>query len=330
MPHMVTTEEHKGGTVYTLRDEETGSSASILPSFGFNLFDLRLPVGGRVRPMIRAFPDFAENPRSPGRNGIPILFPFPNRIHLGQFKFQGKEYRLPINSGTHSIHGFALDVPWEVIEQTTEGGAATLTGRYQISKQSPGLLARWPADAILTVRYALSGRRLGMTVTVSNPTADDLPHGFGIHPYFRCPFAPEGDTERTRVILPASQFWVLDQFIPTGELRPVDDRLDFREGKPMKGLKLDDVLTHLTYEKDLCVCRLLDLDLESEFRLCFDRNFRELVVFTPPGEENVISLEPYTQTTDAVNLASRNVEGGLRILGHGQTESLALFMETRG
>ena len=32
-----------------------------------------------------------------------------------------------------------------------------------------------------------------MNVTVSNPGADDLPYGFGIHPYFRLPFAPGGD-----------------------------------------------------------------------------------------------------------------------------------------
>jgi aldose 1-epimerase len=44
----------------------------------------------------------------------------------------------------------------------------------------------------------------------------------------------------------------------------------------------------------------------------------------------VISLEPYTQTTDAINLAARGVDGGLRILGHGKTETLTITFETIG
>jgi aldose 1-epimerase len=330
MAHRVTTESRGGRTAYTLHDDTTGASASVLPSFGFNLFDLRLPVAGQVRPVIAAAPDFAENPRSPGRNGVPVLFPFPNRVNHGRFTFKGKEYRLPVGSGQHAIHGFAISAPWDVVEQSADGGAASVTGRYQISKNSPEMRDHWPADAVLQIRYALAGRRLSMTVTVTNPTADDLPYGFGIHPYFRCPFTPGGDLDRTRVVLPASEYWVLDGFIPTGERRPVDARLDFRKGQPMNGLKLDDVLTGLAFEGDRCVCRLEDLALAAEFRLGFDRNVRELVVFTPPNEPGVIALEPYTQATDAINLAARGVDGGLRVLGHGKSDELTLTMETAG
>jgi aldose 1-epimerase len=329
MSYQVTTSTRGGRTVYTLHDDASGATASVLPSYGFNLFDLRLPAAGQVRPVIEAFPDFAENPRSAGRNGVPVLFPFPNRVKLGRFTFGGKEYQLPVNPGTHAIHGFAISAAWDVVGTSTDGGAS-VTGRFQISKNTPEMLAHWPTDAVLEIRYTLSGRRLTMGVTVSNPTANDLPYGFGVHPYFRCPLTPGGDQSRTSVVLPASQYWVLENFIPTGERRPVDARLDFRNGQPMKGLKLDDVLTGLAFEGDRCVCELKDLDLGAEFRLSFDRNVRELVVFTPPGAGGVISLEPYTQTTDAVNLASRGVDGGLRVLRHGQTESLTIVMETSG
>jgi aldose 1-epimerase len=330
MASRVTSESRGGRTVYTLHDDATGASASVLPSYGFNLFDLRLPAAGKVRPIVDAFPDFAANPRSAGRNGVPILFPYPNRVKLGRFSFEGKVYELPINSGPHAIHGFAIDAPWDVVGTSTEGGEASITGRYQISKNTPEKLAHWPTDAVLQVRYGLAGHRLSMTVTVSNPTARNLPYGFGIHPYFRLPFPPGRDLDATRVVLPASRAWTLEGFIPTGETRPVDARLDFRKGQPRKGLKLDDVLTGLSFEGDRCVCRLVDLGLRSEFRLSFDRGFRELVVYTPPDAENVISLEPYTQTTDAVNLAARGVDGGLRVLGHDRSETLTLTMETSG
>ena len=330
MAHRITTETRGGRTVYTLHDDTSKASASVLPSYGFNLFDLRLPVGKEVLPIIDAFPDFAENPRSAGRNGIPVLFPFPNRVKDGSFTFKGKTYSLPITNGSNAIHGFAINAPWDVVAQSTDGGEASITGHYQISKNSPEVRDRWPTDAAITIRYGLSGRKLTMTVTISNPTENDLPYGFGIHPYFRCPFKSGGDLEKTKVVLPAARFWVLDGFVPTGETKPVDARLDFRKGQAMKGLKLDDVLTGLSFQGETCVCKLVDESLGAEFVLSFDRNIRELVVYTPPGDGNVISLEPYTQTTDAVNLATKKVDGGLRVLGHGKSDTIRISMETSG
>jgi aldose 1-epimerase len=328
MAYQVSTETRGGRTVYLLHDDTTGSSAAILPSFGFNLFDLRLPVGGQVRPVIHSVADFVENPRGASGNGTPILFPYPNRVRQGRYRFHGKDYQLPITLGPNAIHGFALDVAWDVAEHKATDRDAFVVGRYQISKHTPKLRPLWPTDAVLEVRYGLSGRRLSMTITVTNPTADDLPYGFGIHPYFRLPLSPEGDLAQTRVILPAAKFWELKEFLPTGVVRAVDDRLDFRAGQPMSRLKLDDVLTGLAFEGDRCVCRLVDQALRGEFRLSFDRNFRELVVYTPPQPRGIISLEPYTQTTDAINLQAQGVDAGLRVLGHNQRDSLSIAMET--
>jgi aldose 1-epimerase len=329
MAHLIDTESRGDRTVYTLHDDATGASAAVLPSYGFNLFSLKLPVAGQVREILQAAPDFAESPKSPGRNGTPVLFPFPNRINAGRYSFQGKEYRLPINSKPHAIHGFAISAPWDVVEHKADDDGAHLVGRYQISKNTPEMRPFWPTDAVLQIRYSLSGRRLSMTITVSNPTAEELPYGFGIHPYFRLPIEPGGDPDQTRVILPASQYWVLEGYIPTGEIRPVDDRLDFRKGQPRNHLKLDDVLTGLAYEGDRGTCRLVDQALNAEFRLSFDRNFRELVVFTPPAD-GVIAVEPYTQTTDAINLDARGIDAGLRRLGHNQQDTLSIVMETVG
>jgi aldose 1-epimerase len=327
MAYRVSTESRGGRTVYTLHDDATGATAAVLPSFGFNLFSLRLPAGSDVREVLQTAPDFADNPRDSARHGTPILFPFPNRIRGGRYRFNGKDYQLPVTHGPNAIHGFAMNVPWDVVEHKAGGDDAFIVGRYQISKHSPTMSAFWPADAVLQVRYGLSGRRLTMNITVTNPTAEELPYGFGIHPYFRLPIVPSGDSAQTSVVLPAARYWVLSEFLPTGEIRPVDDRLDFRKGKPRKGLKLDDVLTGLIFEGDRCTCRLVDQALRAEFRLGFDRNFRELVVYTPPVG-GVIAIEPYTQTTDAINLAAQGIDAGLRRLGHNQQETMTIMMET--
>jgi aldose 1-epimerase len=327
MAYRVNTESHGDRTVYTLHDDATGASAAVLPAYGFNLFSLKLPAGGAVREVLDSYPDFAENPRDPARNGTPVLFPFPNRIRGGHYQFKGKDYQVPVTKAPNAIHGFAMNVAWDVVEHKADANEAFVVGRYQISKNSPQMRPFWPADAVLQIRYGLSGRRLTMTITVTNPTAEELPYGFGIHPYFRLPLDPGGDPAQTSVVLPAARYWVLDEFLPTGEIRPVDARLDFRKGQPRKGLKLDDVLTGIEFAGDRATCRLVDQAMGAEFRLGFDRSFRELVAYTPAAA-GVIAVEPYTQTTDAINLDAKGIDAGLRRLGHNQQDTLVILMET--
>ena len=330
MAYRVDTTDHGGRTVYTLRDESSGALASVLPSYGFNLFDLRLPVAGQVRRVVVASDDFPDNPTGPGRNGTPVLFPFPNRIRDGKYSFGGKSYEIPVGTKVHAIHGFAIAAKWDVVDHGATAREAFIVGRFHLAEHAPESRPLWPTDAILTIRYALSGRKLGMTIKVENPTDLDLPYGFGIHPYFRIPFASK-DPSKGRVILPAAEYWPLEGYLPTGERKPVAPWIDFRQGQTMTALKLDDVLTGLAFDGDRCTCRLVDAELNAELRLGFDRYFRELVVFTPPfGEGTLIAVEPYTQTTDAINLAARGVDGGLRVLGHGQSETMTIAMETVG
>ncbi len=283
MAYRVNTESHGDRTVCTLHDDATGASATVLPSYGFNLFSLKLPAGGAVREVLDSYPDFAANPRDPGRNGTPVLFPFPNRIRGGRYHFGGKDYQVPVTKAPNAIHGFAMNVAWDVVEHKADANEAFVVGRYQISKNSPQMRPFWPADAVLQIRYGLSGRRLTMTITVTNPTAEELPYGFGIHPYFRLPLDPGGDPAQTLVVLPAARYWVLSEFLPTGEVRPVDTRLDFRKGQPRKGLKLDDVLTGIEFEGDRATCRLVDQAIGAEFRLGFDRSFRRAGRLHPIG-----------------------------------------------
>ncbi len=325
----VETEKAGDRTIYRLEDTDSRASASISPSFGFNLFDLRLPVRGEPVRVIDAAADWAAKPSNPGRNGIPVLFPFPNRIRDGRFIFQGKSYDLPKNNGPNAIHGFAIQAAWDVVEQGVDDRGAFVVGRYRISKNTPQSAHLWPTDAILEIRYALKGSTLALDAKVSNPTAEPLPFGFGIHPYFRLPFDPAGEPDQTRIVIPAERTWTLNAFLPTGETPPVDDRLDFRNGKPRTGLKLDDVLTGLIYEGSTCRCRMIDLAKKTELVLSFDKPFREIVAYTPPDNHKVIALEPYTQTTDAINLAAKNFDAGLITLDHDGSQTLAIRLETK-
>ncbi len=317
-----------GGSVYCLRDESSGASACILPSYGFNLFDLCLPVRGEPRRVIQAAEGFAESPSHPARSGVPILFPYPNRVRGARFSFGGKEYLLPQQKPPHAIHGFALDANWDVIDHGADRASAFVAGRFQISRNAPDRLGAWPADAILEARYTLSGAGITLQWTVENPSSQVLPYGFGIHPYFYLPFRRGGRLEATRITLPASTYWVLEDCLPTGEVRAVPPELDFRNGRPRLGLSLDHVFSGLDYEGGWGICRLVDLEENASLTIRFDRGFRELVVFTPAGQDDVIAIEPYTQTTDAINLATKAIDGGLRLLAPGRSETLTIVFET--
>ena len=68
---------------------------------------------GRARArLLYADPDCFGDGR-PTRSGIPVLFPFPNRIRDGRFTWDGRTIELPLNDPTqkNAIHGFACRSP---------------------------------------------------------------------------------------------------------------------------------------------------------------------------------------------------------------------------
>lgn len=319
-------------TVFHLHDDATGATASVLPSYGFNLFDLRLPLAGAVRPIVVADDGWAANPSRPARNGFPVLFPFAGRIREARFSYGGREYDLVPNKPPHAIHGFALDAPWDVIDHSVGLGGATIAGRFRISKNAPGALDRWPADAVLEVRYTLAGARLALDATVANPSAGPLPWSFGLHSYFALPFDRRDDRSRTKVVVPASESWTLQDALPTGERRSVSGtEMDYRRGRSVAGLEADVALTGLSRERgEEGVCRLVDEGLGGELLLVFDRRFREVVVFTPPGSPGVIAVEPYTAMADPFYLREMGVDPGLDDLPPGGSRTMSLAFEATG
>jgi aldose 1-epimerase len=147
-----------------------------------------------------------------------------------------------------------------------------------------------------------------------------LPFGLGYHPYFRVPPVPNTSTADCTLEVPAASYWELESFLPTGERRPVSGGRDLMSPRRFPELALDDVLTDLRGPvggDELRLCGVLrQPSMKVEMRLSASPAFRELVLYTP-GHRQAICLEPYTCTTDAVNLQQRGVDAGWQVLPPG-------------
>ncbi|MEO2036075.1 MAG: aldose 1-epimerase [Planctomycetaceae bacterium] len=315
--------------VVEISDTASGSRASIAVSAGFNCFRFVVAQTGNELEIIHSEDGFEDGSRPPSHNGIPILFPFPNRIRSGKYSWDGKEYELPeslvsYDGSGNAIHGFCLDRPWRILEQTD----SSVTAIFQISKDAPDRAALWPADAELTVRYSISETTLRSDFTVRNPGDKPLPWGLGTHAYFRLPLGGAA-AEHCTVFAPVIHSRELDECLPTGVIGDVPEDARLQDSPEYGSLKLDDAFAGLRVSSDGSIeTNVTDPDTGHQVIQRFSADFQELVAFTPPWT-SAVCLEPYTCTTDAINLQQQGFEAGLRILQPDETWTGFIEIEAR-
>lgn len=308
-----------------LVDEESGSRASVLVGRGFNCYQFSAQLGGRDVEVLWSVPGFESGEGRGSGSGIPLLFPFPGRIGGAKFQYGGKTYTLEANHGTTAIHGFVLERPWQLVEQTASRAKATFQARFA----EPKLLERWPADFKISVTYEVRGARLASTIEIENPDTKPLPFGFGTHPYFRVPLGQGGDAARCKVTVPVASYWELADMLPTGRKLPIDRSRALAGGMPFVETKLDDVLDDLAFEKDgMAVTTIEDAASGRTMQMSFDKQFRSCVVYNPPHRE-AICIEPYTCVPDPFVLTERGLDAGLRVLGPGERFVGEILIEAR-
>jgi aldose 1-epimerase len=329
MPYQIRSEQRPNsmqldGTVFVLWDSSSGAGAEVWPALGFNCFRWQTTWKDQTLDLLYSDPQIFEGARAT-RSGIPVLFPFPNRLRGGHFSWLGQEYQLPLNDASkkHAIHGFAAFKPWRVIDHGSDATSAWVTGEFTASVDGKEAFALWPADYRLRLTHRLTDRALRIEATVTNPDRKPLPFGLGYHTYFRVPFQSGHSEQDYWVKCPARAYWELDENLPTGNRRPAEDPRDLRAERWCVGLSLDDVLTNFDRPTTPVAEQLhfrgsvRQASNGLAVEVYASSTFRELVVFTPPHRQ-AICLEPYTCTTDALNLQQRGVDAGLLVLQPGE------------
>lgn len=296
-----------------LVDKGTGARASILTELGFNCFEFQAALEGELIEVLDSESGFTDGKHRPSWSGIPILFPFPSRIRDGKFTWEGKSYALPANDQRgNAIHGFAFDRPWRVLDRTENSA----TGQFRLSVDVPNWKELWPADAQIDVRYEVRGPMLRCEIKITNPDEVPLPWGLGTHAYFKYPLV-KGSTKADCIAqAPASEEWVLEKLLPTGEKRPVSGMADLRKGQTLEGLTLDNSLSGVRPKEGLIQTLVMDAKGGLQISQVTSTDFQYIVVYTPPHGRSVC-IEPYTCTPDAINLHNRGISCGWQTLPPG-------------
>ena len=311
--------------------------ASIVPELGNNCYLFKVADGDRWMDVIESPPDLATLKERPTAYGNPILFPFPNRIRGGTFTFEGETYQFdkPPESPT-SIHGLLLNQPYQV-ESCIAGKDGAILICSLDTRDFPDIGRQYPFPFKIQITYNLGPVSspngapetstetptlgLKMDVSITNTGERNMPMGFGIHPYFHTLLAPDSDATQAMITVPAAKYWELDEaLVPTGKRYPVSGTLDLRNGQPYANTELDHVFTDVQLTDGVSRCIIDNRDTGRGMILESDDQFRELVVYKPPGRPP-ICFEPYTCPTDAINLEAKGIPAGVIVLSPDETFS---------
>jgi len=312
------------GEAHVLRDAAHDAEARIVAGRGNNVTHFRVKPAGESAAIDVLLPPSGDGGlgASGYSAGNPILFPFPNRVKGGRYSFGGRNHQLDVNEsarGNH-IHGLVSSRAWRLDSAgTSDSEGAWQTASMQLDAD-PDILRQYPFPCRISVTTRLRDGVLEQATEVRNTGKEPLPMGYGTHPWF--PASLGGAREQTEVKVPGAKYWRLEILVPTGETVDVSsdaEKFDLRRWHALDGNEYDDVFTALERRPDGWTeagvrypDRGLQLIVEAS------PEFREWVIFAPLSRA-VVCLEPYTGTTNAVNLQSQGVDAGLVVVQQGAT-----------
>jgi aldose 1-epimerase len=153
-----------------------------------------------------------------------IIGRYGNRIAKGKFTLEGKDYSLAINNGLNSLHGGPTGFSSRVWD-----GEMLSDKILELSYFSEDGEESFPGNLNVKVVYTLTDDnsiKIDYTAVSDQTTIVNLTN----HAYFNLNGESKGDITDHILQLNANQFTPIDEgFIPTGELRSVDDSaFDFR------------------------------------------------------------------------------------------------------
>jgi aldose 1-epimerase len=236
--------------------------------------------------------------------GVPLLYPWANRLSGFGYEAAGKRVELPAGDGRIPldprglpIHGVLPSLlRWEV-----EPTSGTDQVAARLAWTSEELLELFPFRHHVLFEAAASAGELTLTTTVEATGDDPVPVSFGYHPYTGVPGI---DRESWQITLGAFRRLRLDdRMIPTGEREPVDQR-----SFVLADANLDDPFDALAVPPEFVAAAD-----GSALTVEFLSGYSYAQVYAPVGQQ-FICFEPMTAPTNALNSGD-----GLQVMAPGET-----------
>jgi aldose 1-epimerase len=271
--------------------------ARFLPSFGM----LGVSLRHKGVEVLRRIDDLPAAAAKGSTAGIPLLYPWANRLAARAYAAAGQSVTLDVSSPLLHFDDNGLPIhgaPWSRLKWTViEKHADLLIAGLDWSHAD--LLAIFPYRHRLGMMASLQADRLTIATMVQAGN-HPVPVSFGFHPYVGLPEAPRADW---RLHLPPMRRLALDKCgIPSGAKEPFSG-LDAALGTP----DFDDGFALLGQNASLSIAgsgRRISVELIE--------GFTHTQVYAPK-DKDFIALEPMTAPTNAL------ISGeGLRLVAPGR------------
>ncbi len=188
-------------------------------------------VGGR-----EVLQPYAVDQMCDGAHGAPLV-PWPNRLGDGRYRFDDEDYQVALTEPekNNAIHGFLRWRPWRCLERREDHVVMTST-------LFP--LQGYPFSLDVRVSYHLDETGLSVTTTATNIGDRPAPYACGQHPYLSPGVGTVGDCTLhlhadTRILIDP------ERQLPVGREDVAGTAYDFRDGKRIEHLAIDDAFTDL-------------------------------------------------------------------------------------
>ncbi len=197
-------------------------------------------VGGGIRAYdvggVDVLQPYAVDVMCDGAHGAPLI-PWPNRLGDGRYTFDGKDYQVALTEPEkqNAIHGFLRWRPWSCQEHQDALVVMTTT-------LFP--LQGYPFSLDVQVSYRLDETGLSVTTTATNVGDEPAPYACGQHPYLS---SGVGLVDGCTLQLQAATRILTDsqRQLPIGREAVAGTAYDFRDGKEIGELAIDDAFTDL-------------------------------------------------------------------------------------
>ena len=257
---------HEEYLTYILKDLTTNSRLEIVPERGGIVTKWSL----QGQDILYLDKERFKNPNLSVRGGIPVLFPICGNLPDNIFYYNEQQYSL-------KQHGFARDLPWQVLGQSTDKSAKIIL----CLKSNPQTLEVYPLEFELIFSYELQGNKLIINQSYENKSSLKMPFSFGFHPYFFC-----DDKSKLTLDFPAQEYQS-----KTGEQTYLfSGELDYSIPE------IDIAFTKLQGQTASFDDRKRDLKV----KLSYSDSFSTLVFWTLK-DKNYICVEPWSSPRNSIN-----------------------------